>query len=72
VDPASVRIVVSGRNVTPEAQIDRQLLSFRGALPPGRHTVEVTARDLAGNAVRKSWSFATWPWRRPRTCRSAS
>ena len=57
VDPASVRIVVSGRNVTPEAQIDRQSLSFRGALPPGRHTVEVTARDLAGNAVRKSWSF---------------
>ena len=57
VDPASVRIVVSGRNVTPEAQIDRQSLSFRGALPPGRHTVEVTARDHAGNAVRKSWSF---------------
>lgn len=57
VDPASVRIVVSGRNVTQEAQIDRESLSFRAALPPGRHTVEVTASDRAGNAVRRSWSF---------------
>ena len=57
VDPASVRIVVSGRNVTQEAQISPQSLSFRAALPPGRHTVDVTARDHAGNAVRKSWSF---------------
>lgn len=57
VDPASVRVLVSGRNVTPESRIDGQSISFRGALPPGRHTVEVTARDQAGNAVRKSWSF---------------
>jgi hypothetical protein len=57
VDPASVRIAVSGRNVTQEAQINRQSISFRGALPPGRQTVEVTARDFAGNALRKSWSF---------------
>ena len=57
VDPASVRILVSGRNVTPEAQISRQSVSFWGALPPGRHTVDVTARDVAGNAVRRGWSF---------------
>jgi hypothetical protein len=57
VDPASVRIVVSGRNVTSEAQIDARSVSFRGALPPGRQAVEVTARDHAGNAVRKGWSF---------------
>ncbi|MDP3759855.1 MAG: hypothetical protein Q8R01_04985 [Ramlibacter sp.] len=57
VDPASVRITVSGRNVTQEAQITRQSLSIRVALPPGRQTVDVTARDYAGNAVRKSWSF---------------
>jgi hypothetical protein len=57
VDPASVRIMVSGRNVTHEAQITRQSLSFRGMLPPGRYTVEVTARDMAGNEVRKGWSF---------------
>ncbi|MDB5946143.1 MAG: hypothetical protein JWQ33_1169 [Ramlibacter sp.] len=57
VDPASVRIAVSGRDVTPQAQINRQSVSFSGALPPGRHTVEVIARDVAGNAVRKTWSF---------------
>ena len=57
VDPASVRIAVSGRNVTQEAQINSQSLSVRAALPPGRHTVDVTARDQAGNALRKSWSF---------------
>jgi hypothetical protein len=57
VDPASVRMVVSGHNVTNEAQIDGRSVSFRGAFPPGRHAVEVTARDFAGNAVRKGWSF---------------
>ena len=57
VDPASVQIVVSGRNVTREAQINPQAFSFRGVLPPGRHSVEVTARDLAGNAVRTGWNF---------------
>ncbi len=57
VDPASVQVLVSGRNVTRDAQINRQSLSFWGALPPGRHTVEVTARDQAGNAMRKTWSF---------------
>lgn len=57
VDPASVQIVVSGRNVTRDAQITRQSLSFWGALPVGRHTVEVTGRDTAGNALRHNWSF---------------
>lgn len=57
VDPASVQIVVSGRNVTRESQVNRDSFSFRGVLPPGRHTVDVTARDQAGNAVRQGWSF---------------
>ena len=57
VDPASVQILVSGRNVTREAQINRQSFSFRGVLPPGRHSVEVSARDQAGNVVRQGWSF---------------
>lgn len=57
VDPASVQITLSGRNITRESQINRDAFSFRGVLPPGRHTVDVTARDQAGNAVRKGWSF---------------
>lgn len=57
VDPASVQILVSGRNVTRETQVNRQSFSFRGVLPPGRHSVEVTARDQAGNVARQGWSF---------------
>lgn len=57
VDPASVQIIVSGRNVTRDAQITQEGFRFRDALPPGRHSVEVTARDRAGNVVRRGWSF---------------
>lgn len=57
VDPASVQVLLSGRNVTRDAQVSRQAFSLRAALPPGRHVVEVTARDLAGNTVRKAWTF---------------
>ena len=57
IDPASVQIVVSGRNVTRDAQINRQSFSFWGPLPSGRHTVDVSARDQSGNAMRKNWSF---------------
>jgi hypothetical protein len=57
VDPATVRIVISGRNVTPEAQVTSNAFSYRANLPPGRYTVDVTARDRAGNTVRRGWSF---------------
>jgi hypothetical protein len=57
VDPESVRIVISGRDVTSRAQITPREFSFRDRLPPGRHTVEVTAADRAGNVGQKSWSF---------------
>jgi hypothetical protein len=57
VDPASVRVMLSGRNVTPEAQVTPTSFSFRASLQPGRYTVDVTARDRAGNAVRRDWSF---------------
>lgn len=58
IDPASVQILLSGRNITREAQINRETFSYWGpALPPGRHTVDVAAKDAAGNLMRKSWSF---------------
>jgi hypothetical protein len=58
IDPASVQILLSGRNITREAKINRESFSYWGpALPPGRHTVDVTARDSAGNAMRRTWSF---------------
>lgn len=57
VDPQSVRIMVSGRNVTGDADIDPRSFTYRAPLPPGRHTVDVTARDRAGNTIRRTWSF---------------
>ena len=57
VDPNSVRIMLSGRNVTRDAEVTPQSFTYRGPIPPGRHTVDVTATDRAGNAVRRSWSF---------------
>ena len=57
VDPKSVRINLAGRDVTGDTQVTPQYFSYRGTLSPGRHTVEVTARDLAGNAAQKSWTF---------------
>lgn len=57
IDPASVQIIVSGRNVTRNVQINRESFSFWGPLPSGRHTVDVTARDQAGNTMRKNWTF---------------
>jgi hypothetical protein len=57
VDPASVRVTISGRNVTPQTDVTPESFAYRGALPPGRHTVDVIARDRAGNLVRRTWSF---------------
>ena len=57
VDPASVSISLSGRNITREAQINANSFNYSASLAPGHHAVNVTARDRAGNTVRKDWSF---------------
>lgn len=57
VDPKSVRILLSGRDVTADSDITAQFFTYRADLPPGRHTVDVSARDMAGNGVRKTWGF---------------
>lgn len=58
VDPKTVRITFDGRDVTSQATINAQAFSFRpGTLSAGNHTVEVRARDQAGNASRTSWNF---------------
>lgn len=57
VNPETVRIVLSGRDVTSAANVTRDGFTYRADLPPGHYTAEVTARDYAGNAVNKSWSF---------------
>jgi hypothetical protein len=57
VDPKSVRIMLAGRDVTAAAQITPQFFTYRADLPSGRYAADVTARDMAGNAVRQTWSF---------------
>ncbi|MDP2238543.1 MAG: Ig-like domain-containing protein [Burkholderiales bacterium] len=57
VDTKSARVVVGGANVTQSSVITPQFFTYRANLPPGRYPVEVTARDLAGNAVRQVWTF---------------
>lgn len=57
VDPKTVRILLSGKDVTQHATISSQFFSLRGDLPAGVYPVEVSARDLAGNSVRQAWKF---------------
>jgi hypothetical protein len=57
VDTKSVKLLLAGRDVTSAAQITPQFFTYRADLPAGRYPVDVSARDLAGNAVRQTWSF---------------
>jgi hypothetical protein len=57
VDPATVRLMLNGRDVTAAARVTPDELRYRGDLPPGRHRAEITARDHAGNTTTKTWSF---------------
>lgn len=57
VDTNSVRIMLSGNDVTRNATITPQFFNYRADLRPGNYPVEVNAKDLAGNAVRYNWTF---------------
>jgi hypothetical protein len=57
VDPKSVRILLSGRNVTAESNITAQFFSYRADLPAGRYTVDVSGKDMVGNVMNKAWNF---------------
>ena len=57
VNPKSVHILVSGRDVTTGSKITSDAFTYRANLKPGRHMVDVTAADVNGNKVRKTWTF---------------
>ena len=57
VDPKTVKILISGQDVSRAASITPQFLTWRGELRAGTHQVEVTASDNAGNTVRQNWVF---------------
>src|SRR5438105_7173029 len=57
VDPATVRVMLGGRDVTPNATVSRDFFTYRTELAPGRYVADVSARDAAGNPVRTTWNF---------------
>lgn len=57
VDPKSVRLIVGGQDVTRNASVTPQFVTWRGDLRSGTNTIELTAADNAGNAVRQNWSI---------------
>ncbi len=57
VDPKSVKILIGGQDVTRNASITPQFITWRGDLQPGSWPVQVTAADNVGNAVRQDWLF---------------
>ncbi len=59
VDTSSVVLRVDNKNVTREAQVTQNFISYRPdeALTPGMHKVVLKAQDKAGNEVSKEWVF---------------
>ena len=57
VDPKTVKLTIGGQDQTRNASITAQFLTWRGDLRPGNYTVDVTASDNAGNAVKQNWAF---------------
>lgn len=58
VNPKSVKILFDGKDVTPQSTITTQGFSYHpNNLAVGNHTVNVQARDQAGNASRTTWGF---------------
>jgi hypothetical protein len=57
VDPASVRLIVDGLDVTRNARITADAVGYREELGRGQHRAELVVRDHAGNLHRSAWTF---------------
>ena len=57
VDPKSVKLMIGGQDMTRNASITPQFITWRGDLQPGTYPVEVIAADNAGNGVKQNWVF---------------
>ncbi|MDE3087912.1 MAG: hypothetical protein KGJ80_00815, partial [Chloroflexota bacterium] len=57
VDVKSVQLVLDGRDVTAQALISDQSLSYGVDLDPGQHVVLVELKDTAGNKTSRAWQF---------------
>lgn len=58
-DLTSITIWVDGVDVTTNASVTRQFVSYRpeSNLTPGKHTFRISARDMAGNEAQENGSF---------------
>jgi hypothetical protein len=61
IDPASVRIVFDGADVTSQATVTDSgvLYPVTQPLPVATHTVSVSVASLGGSVATETWSFAT-------------
>lgn len=57
VDPRSVRLIVDGLDVTANAYVTDDAVSYRERLGNGQHRAELVVRDKAGNVNRTAWMF---------------
>lgn len=59
IDPNSIRLLVDGRDVTAQATITRNFISYQPTqnLTAVQHTAQLRATDMAGNPVTQSWRF---------------
>ncbi len=61
IDLHSVRLVVDGRDVTQQAIVSGESVSYSAELEPGGHVALVEARDSAGNKASRAWQFVVGP-----------
>ncbi len=63
IDRRSVRLLLNGRDVTDQATVTRDFISFKptAALGTGPHQVELQLADAAGNREARRWRFEERP-----------
>lgn len=57
IDPRTVRVLLSGNDVSRQAGVTPQFFSYRTDLQPGTYAVDVSARDTVGRTVHQAWTF---------------
>jgi hypothetical protein len=63
VNPATVRLLVNGRNVTAKASISETAIAYNPETPfqPGAVRLQLTVADRARNTLRSEWTFQVAP-----------
>ncbi|MEB0135402.1 hypothetical protein QN362_08650 [Actimicrobium sp. CCC2.4] len=57
IDAKTVKILLSGKDITRNATVTTHFFSYRLELQPGAYTVEASAQDIAGRLLQQIWSF---------------